>query len=281
VSIDLITSELRSSVLKVTPELAARLLELNTHNRTPQERSIDAYTSMMLEGLWFDGVADVAISSDGVIVNGQHVLLAVVRSGVPVVVTVKTGLHPDSFSAYDGHSRRTAAQALQHAHDTKSAASAAAIIRRAAMVAKGSSAVQVPTPMLSAAYLANAEMWDTITTHADAVRRVGKRCGIALPPAAVGAFLWCTMQVDELDAGFAFAMAVADDAGHATGQPATTLRRWMGNFHRGGGSTLLVEHAAWVRAWNAHIEGRTLTKIHASFESLPAVASRPRLEVVA
>jgi hypothetical protein len=66
----------------VTPKMAADLLTLNTKNRRLSAHKATQYAKAMADGCWkADGNA-IMISSDNVLLNGQHRLTAVIESGV-------------------------------------------------------------------------------------------------------------------------------------------------------------------------------------------------------
>lgn len=97
---------MKTQIMKVTPELAARWLSLNTNNRPVSHNRVELYTRDMQQGNWKLTHQGVAISVDNVIGDGQHRLLAVVRSGVTVEMLVTTGLPTESIIAVDrGYSR--------------------------------------------------------------------------------------------------------------------------------------------------------------------------------
>lgn len=81
------------SLQTITPAKAAKLLEVNTRNRSLSAGRVADYADLMRRGEWIDGVADISVDADGVLQNGQHTLSAVVLSGVSIVATVKRGMN--------------------------------------------------------------------------------------------------------------------------------------------------------------------------------------------
>lgn len=100
------------SLLTVTPDVAAELLELNTRNRPLRQSDVAAYARAMRAGLWRDGVADICIDKTGVLINGQHTLSAVLASRAVIVVTLKTGLEPGDQDTMDAQRKRSVGQQL-------------------------------------------------------------------------------------------------------------------------------------------------------------------------
>ena len=70
------------SIELITPEQAQRLLERNfSDNRKATQATVTRYANQMKLGQWYLSTDAIAISSDGELVNGQHRLQALVRSG--------------------------------------------------------------------------------------------------------------------------------------------------------------------------------------------------------
>lgn len=103
----------RVQLIEVDRRLALELLKANTRNRPVNSARVSEYAAMMLNGDWLDGVADIVIGADGVLQNGQHTLYAVVESGVPIVVTLKTGMRFEAQAVTDTQRARTIGNQLQ------------------------------------------------------------------------------------------------------------------------------------------------------------------------
>lgn len=80
--------EITHDRMTITPEMAARWLEKNTHNRKLQTKNIDQYAQDMRNGDWQYTHQGICLAADGTIVDGQHRLHAIVRAGVPVEMLV-------------------------------------------------------------------------------------------------------------------------------------------------------------------------------------------------
>jgi hypothetical protein len=82
----------------ITPEVAAEMLKSNTNNyRTVSEAVIQRYIKDLESGLWTHTTASIAFTSSGVLVDGQHRLHAIVRSGESVWMFVLRNL-PEEFT---------------------------------------------------------------------------------------------------------------------------------------------------------------------------------------
>lgn len=88
-------------VVTITPELAGDFLKMNTHNRRPNNRSIEAYAKAMRSGKWLLNGEPIIISEENVILDGQNRLYACVKAGVPFETLFVWGVTPQAFKTID------------------------------------------------------------------------------------------------------------------------------------------------------------------------------------
>ena len=96
----------------VTPDRAARWLDRNTRNRRLRARTLDRYTRDMENGRWHMDGSPIRFAKDGTLLDGQHRLAAVVKSGLSQKMLVVVGLVPEAQSVMDTGPARSAADAL-------------------------------------------------------------------------------------------------------------------------------------------------------------------------
>lgn len=91
--IDSQSSDYRLEWVSVTPDVAKRLLGVNYEKqRNIQPSRVDVYARDMANGNWNPLASDtIQISSDGKVVNGQHRLRGVIKSGVTIPMKVEFG----------------------------------------------------------------------------------------------------------------------------------------------------------------------------------------------
>jgi hypothetical protein len=93
-------------VKQVTPEMAAKWLEGNTHNRPLNEAAIDRLVRDMQSGRWRLTHQGIAFDENDILIDGQHRLWAVVISNVTVPMRVFFNESAASMAAVDtGHIR--------------------------------------------------------------------------------------------------------------------------------------------------------------------------------
>jgi hypothetical protein len=102
-------NEPKVSEVLVTPERAKEILKKNTSNRRVKEASVTRYANDMKAGRWRSGTYElIKISKTGRVLDGQHRLHAVIKSGVSVLFHIVHGLEEDLFSVLDTGSVRNA-----------------------------------------------------------------------------------------------------------------------------------------------------------------------------
>lgn len=83
--------------MEVTPTQASKWLEKNANNRSLRESTVLAYAADMKDGNWLPTYQGIAFDENGNLLDGQHRLAAVVRSGCTVGMMVTRGL-PEAVS---------------------------------------------------------------------------------------------------------------------------------------------------------------------------------------
>lgn len=103
-----------SEVRLITPAEAQEMLKGNTGNyRKPCRKRVEALSIVMGRGEWELNGETIKIALDGSILDGQHRLLACVRSGVPIYSVVVTGIKATARNI-DRGLPRTLPQWLSH-----------------------------------------------------------------------------------------------------------------------------------------------------------------------
>lgn len=102
---------MKVSIVKITPEVAKEYLEKNTDNyRKYNQRTVDKYADDMKHGLWQENGMPIVFSKDGKLADGQHRLMAIVKSGA----TIETLVVEDSMASFfDCHKKRTTKDTLK------------------------------------------------------------------------------------------------------------------------------------------------------------------------
>lgn len=101
-------SKAEVEIVNVSPAKAAEWLMRNTHNRPIRRQHIATLLRAIEKNEWRLGNDAIAFDSNGVLLNGQHRLTAIVESGKTLPVMVVRGLDPKAQFAMDTGKKRAA-----------------------------------------------------------------------------------------------------------------------------------------------------------------------------
>lgn len=102
----------RVEIVDVTPERATEWLARNSNNRKLSPQVVSQYADAMTRGEWNIGNAAIAFDSGENLIDGQHRLQAVIRSGVTIKQMVIQGLAPETQDSMDSGRKRSLEQQL-------------------------------------------------------------------------------------------------------------------------------------------------------------------------
>lgn len=101
-----------NEVTHVDPSKAERWLEANCHNRNLRESVVNSYARDMAAGNWRYTGDPIRFSVSGVLLDGQHRLRAIIKSGVALPMLVVRNLPDEAQAVMDNGAKRTPADAL-------------------------------------------------------------------------------------------------------------------------------------------------------------------------
>lgn len=122
--------------VEFTPELAGELLQLNNANRPLRNDLVKHYSDQMKAGEWMFAGGTVNISNAGMLLDGQHRLEAIIRTGMSQIFNIQTGLDNMVFQTLDTGRMRTASDTAYVAGFTKDYTNVARLIRLIIMYEK-------------------------------------------------------------------------------------------------------------------------------------------------
>jgi len=96
----------------ITPAMAERYLTHNSHNRKLRKGTVATYAHAMERGQWVLNGESIKFDHNGVLVDGQHRLAAIVEAGVPIDVLVIRNVSMESQITVDVGLRRSIADHL-------------------------------------------------------------------------------------------------------------------------------------------------------------------------
>lgn len=163
------------SEVDVSPTRAMMFLKRNTGNfRQINKSRVLRYTSDMRNGNWLFCADPLRFSKDGILIDGQHRLRAVIESNVTVRFLVVEDLDEESSVAMDRGQPRTVKSWLSHS-GVKNAVSIAAISRLCLMHRKG----KWHHISWSAEYYSDADVIEFAEQHGDTMQSALHVAGVA------------------------------------------------------------------------------------------------------
>lgn len=103
----------------ITPELATTWLAHNTRNRSLRPAVVDRFASAMRRGEWQVNGDAIRFASDGTLLDGQHRLAAIIKSGITQTQLVVRGLDVSTQETMDVGGRRGLADSLKLRGESK------------------------------------------------------------------------------------------------------------------------------------------------------------------
>ena len=88
-------------VVTMTPEWAQGILKQNLHNRPIRKEMVQKYIHEIKNNRYQLTHQGIAISTEGILLDGQHRLLAIAQAGVSVPIVMATNCNPQTFTVLD------------------------------------------------------------------------------------------------------------------------------------------------------------------------------------
>jgi hypothetical protein len=247
-------------IVDITPEMAESWLAANVHNRKLREKVVRLYAADMADGAWrFTGDA-IRFDTSGNLLDGQHRLHAIVRSGATVKALVVCGLEPEAQEDIDTGAKRSLADVLS-LRGEMNAVNLATIIRHAyewndrgrASARQGS----VATHHQLLKFLDDHPELREITVLANNWRK-----HIDMPASVIGVVFWVISSIDDDSHSDAvsFFDRLASGQGLFARQPIYELRRVLEQASKATAATSHRAGPVWlsavtIKAWNAYRRG--------------------------
>lgn len=99
---------IHTAIERITPERAALYLEKNTNNRNMRKRHVERLANDIANHRWQMNGAAIVFNGDGILMDGQHRLAAIVEADCPVDMLVVRGVHTSAMETIDGNIARSA-----------------------------------------------------------------------------------------------------------------------------------------------------------------------------
>lgn len=103
---------METKVMTITPEMAGEWLLKNTKNRHVTKRSVERFAESMEAKEWVLNGESIKFDTQGILLDGQHRLMAIVKSGCAIESTVDFDIDPKAFTTLDTGRKRAGSDAL-------------------------------------------------------------------------------------------------------------------------------------------------------------------------
>jgi hypothetical protein len=94
-------------LILVTPQMASMWLANNNYNRDFDSKEVEKYVCLILEEKWRRTHQGLAFDQDGLLIDGQHRLMAIVKSEKSVPMLMFVNEPPENHEAIDCGKKRT------------------------------------------------------------------------------------------------------------------------------------------------------------------------------
>lgn len=127
---------IESEYAVITPDMARKFLETNSRNRNIYQPIIERYAEKMRAGKWQFTADAIRFDRNGILIDGQHRLLACIAANTPFSALIIRNLDPDIMEVIDSGKKRTSGDAL-HMIGIPSSNNVASVCRWLLTVKKG------------------------------------------------------------------------------------------------------------------------------------------------
>lgn len=254
---------MRIEPMVITPEKAKEILKGNTHNRGVNTKVLKTLTAAFEQGEYLFNAQPIQISTEGLLLDGQHRLMACIASGISMECLVVWDALPESQETMDTGRARTVADILR-LRGYPNQNNLAAVARRIALAKKYGTrfgAIHGSHVVSNGAVLKVVEELDDINRYTIFAKQLCNNFNFTC--SQIGFFVWWFDSIDREDSDF-FWEKLRSGAGLDEGDPIYTLRQ-LGLYRetKGTGTNYHQnETAAFIiKAWNKFRRGESVHRL--------------------
>lgn len=250
-----------TSIEHIGPEQAAAHLANNTRNRHINWRTVARYAHDIETDQWQMAGEPIKFADDGTLLDGQHRLEAIRKTGRTLPMLIVRGLAPESQHVMDSGKPRGFAGQLQiagHPNSGRLAATARlSYLYEEGLLFTDRAKEQVTITDLLTFVEDNPDLHEAVLLLPHNYRQK-----IDASPQVICTFIWITRRIDA-DASERFMHQLTAKTYLASGSPILALDTRFREMARtrtaiSGPAAL----SAFIRAWNAWRQGRPMVRIH-------------------
>lgn len=257
---------LNTRTVVITPAEAARILQTNIdNNRNVRQTRVREFADTMRKGQWILNGETIKISPDGRLIDGQHRLMACVMSGSSFPVQVAYNVPEEAFGTIDRGAARSIGDMLSYAR-IQNANHAAAAVRWVTGIENrmiDQRNIRLSPDDVLNFYRDNPDLERSIALGVKYAKSA-RFCNGSM----LSAFHFIFARSNETEAN-RFIIDLCEGSSLSSGDPVLLLRNMLIRDTRSTKSRKHVGEtlSGIINAWNARIEGRTITVIRGSVVS--------------
>lgn len=238
----------------VTPAKAEEYLQKNPKNRAISPKTVNAYARDMENGDWLDTGESIKFDVRGNLLDGQHRLAAVVRSGCKIRLSIVRNVVPEARKVMDTGRRRSVADNLSMdfgvKNPTQVASAARLILRWRAGMIRQSTALRITDSEIYEFVVENDPALQVAASYAQKLRR-----SLPFSLSSVTAAHVETHRVNE-EAAKVFWDKVLTGAELRVGDPTLSLRNTVVRLGPKHEDRSIMNLELICRAWRFHVANK-------------------------
>lgn len=269
--------ELSFAVETITPAIAEQYLETNKRNRQCSQKVAGKYARIIERGEWMLNGEAIKFSSDDQLLDGQHRLHAVIKTGKPIDTVVIRGLEAEAFKTMDACKVRSQGDYL-HVLGYKYTVPLATAARILYTFERGHTG-----HIRNFRNISNEQLLGSIKRHPGLVPAayefMHKPLYTKLVPASVGMFVFFIAKETDKVKACRFFQQLASEQHPAQAQakdPIRVLRECLVARDLEVIKPTSLEKMSWlVDAWNHFLQGGQMTRLSRIVEHMPRFHRNP------
>lgn len=249
-------SEITVGIETITPEVASKMLESSVGNfRNIDRGRVAKYAAEMISGKWLFNGETIKLNG-ACVIDGQHRLAAIVKSGVTVECVVIRNLDKMTGVTIDCGKGRTLSDWVKY-RGIKNAVSVTSMARNVVLYNAGRWGSQ----SVSSGYIKDSDIIEYIESHSEqlqAAHHISDPCAAIIPRSFLGALLVIACggrPPSENNMCNWFCDALHSGSGLNEGEPVLVLRNKMIGVEKSRRESLFLQKMVLTLAWNKTIKG--------------------------
>lgn len=243
----------------ITPDDALEMLKYNNHNRNARPRHVARLAADMVNERWVDNGDAIRFSRTGRLLDGQHRLLAIIKSGRAVRMRIIRGLPDECQSTIDDGAKRKTCDVLsmhgvQYAH----------VLPAAIKVVLCWDRHRNPNQRITINNSEILDLYESMPGIGDSVvfgTQLYQETGRGILPSTATACHYILARIDKQDADEFFRLLISG-TDLSKGHPCHTLRaRLIKSSESKGRADHNLHTALLFKAWNAYRSGRPMPRV--------------------